>query len=59
MIGEGDAYIFRDGEVIKVKWKKSERVSRTIYYDESGTEIEFNRGRTWISVLPIGSEIVY
>ncbi|KKP69628.1 hypothetical protein A2X44_03675 [candidate division CPR3 bacterium GWF2_35_18] len=59
LIGEGDAYIFRDGEVIKVKWKKSERVSRTIYYDESGTEIEFNRGRTWISVLPIGSEIVY
>ena len=59
LIGEGDAYIFRDGKVIKGKWKKSDRVTRTTYYDEAGAEIKFNRGRTWISVLPVNSEIKY
>lgn len=59
LIGEGDAFIFMDGKVIKGRWKKSERVARTVYYEENGDEILFNRGRTWISVLPSGSEIIY
>lgn len=59
LLGEGEAYVFIDGKVIEGKWKKADRVSRTKYYDENGKEIEFNRGRTWISVLPTGSEIMY
>lgn len=59
LIGEGPAHIFLDGKETTATWKKSERVSRTKFYDENGDEIEFNRGRTWISVLPVGSEIEY
>ncbi len=48
MIGEGEAYIFRDGQVIKGKWKKSSRTDRTKYYNSEGKEIEFNRGQIWV-----------
>lgn len=59
LFGEGPAYVFRDGQVISGTWKKESRVSRTKYFDAEGAEILFNRGRTWISVLPTGSEITY
>lgn len=59
LIGEGEARIFLDGKAIEGKWKKLNRVSRTKFYNEDNVEIKFNRGRTWISVLPTGSEITY
>ncbi len=59
LIGEGPAKIFLDGTEIEGTWKKSDRIARTKYFDEAGQEIEFNRGRTWISVLPTGSNIEY
>jgi len=51
-VGSGSAKIYRDGKEITATWKKSELTSRTKFYDESGTEIEFNPGKTWIEVVP-------
>jgi len=51
-IGQGDAVILMDGEEIDGSWKKTNRTDRTTFYDNSGNEIEFNRGRIWISILP-------
>ena len=48
MIGEGEVFVFRDGQMIKGKWKKASRTERTKYYDETGAEIEFNRGQIWV-----------
>jgi hypothetical protein len=50
-IGEGDAVILMDGKEIEGTWKKTDRMDRTTFYDENGKEIEFNRGRIWISVI--------
>lgn len=50
-IGQGNAKILMDGKIINAKWKKSSRSDRTRYYNSSGEEIEFNRGRVWISVI--------
>ncbi len=50
-IGEGDATILIDGKEINGSWKKSTRTDRTTFYDSTGEEIEFNRGRVWISIL--------
>lgn len=47
---EGSATILRDGEVIEGKWRKSSRDSRTRFYDNSGVEIELNRGNTWYEI---------
>ena len=51
-LGEGKAWVFRDGETIEAKWKKDEINQITKYYDNNGNEIEFNGGATWIEVIP-------
>jgi hypothetical protein len=50
-IGEGNATILMDGKEIKGTWKKSNRTDRTTFYDSEKKEIEFNRGRIWISII--------
>lgn len=55
--GEGKALVFRDGKAIEGVWKKPERNSRTIFYDTGGQEVEFNRGRTWIAVVPLETQV--
>jgi len=51
-VGSGKGYVFIDGRVIEVTWSKAERDVRTKYYDMNGSEIRFNRGKFWVSVLP-------
>lgn len=48
-IGEGKAIYLIDGKITEGKWKKINRMDRTTYYDNDGNEVQFNRGRTWIS----------
>ncbi|MBU1110014.1 DUF3048 domain-containing protein [Patescibacteria group bacterium] len=57
--GNGDVYIFRDGQVISGSWHKNTRADRTKYYDGEGNEIKLNRGRSWIMMAPTGSEVNY
>jgi hypothetical protein len=49
--GTGKARIFMDGKEIQGKWAKKDRTSRTIITDNSGKEIEFNRGLLWFGIL--------
>ncbi|MBU1891020.1 DUF3048 domain-containing protein [Patescibacteria group bacterium] len=58
-IGEGDARIYIDGKEINGQWKKPARDERTKYYDSSGDEIEFNRGTTWVEVLPTDRTVTF
>ena len=46
--GEGDAYIFTAGKVIKGTWERKDDYSPNMFYDEDGNEIIFNQGKTWI-----------
>lgn len=47
--GEGDAIVFTGGKVIKGTWKRnSGDFAPPLFYDESGEEIVFNQGKTWI-----------
>lgn len=50
--GSGKAFIFRDGKQTTGTWKKSGRTDRLRLFDNSGDEIEFNRGAIWFEVLP-------
>ncbi|MFC1700015.1 DUF3048 domain-containing protein [Patescibacteria group bacterium] len=52
LVGSGSALVFIDGKVIESTWSKEERDSRTIFYDTDGNEIEFNRGKFWICIVP-------
>lgn len=58
-VDEGRALIALDGQVIDGTWKKESRTSRTRFYDQSGDEILFNAGTTWIEVVPKGTSVIY
>lgn len=58
-LGKGKAYIFKDGQAIEGTWAKAKRLSRTIFYDNQGKEVLFNPGKIWVSVLPVGTKVVY
>ncbi len=52
-IGEGTAAVYQDGVATPAKWKKPSRTDRLRLYDATtGTEISFNRGQIWVSVVP-------
>jgi hypothetical protein len=42
-----------DGKVVEGIWKK-EGNDRTKYFDANNQEILFNRGQTWVELLPKG-----
>ncbi|MCD4756509.1 DUF3048 domain-containing protein [bacterium] len=50
-IGQGDATILMDGKKIDGTWKKINRTDRTTFYNSTNKEMEFNRGRIWISII--------
>jgi hypothetical protein len=57
--GKGQALIFQDGQVVEANWTKPKRTSRTVFTDKKGQEIEFVRGRIWISVVATNTKINY
>lgn len=58
-LGRGNAKIFLDGKVIEATWNRANLANRTKYFDVSGSEIVFDRGQTWIEVLPNGNALTY
>lgn len=56
--GEGEAHIIHDGQVTNGKWKKTDRISRTQFFDETGKEISFAPGNIWVEVIPKDKTIV-
>jgi hypothetical protein len=57
--GSGTAYIFSGGGVEKVTWSKESIDDRTKYFDSSGKEFEFNRGPTWVHLIPTATKLDY
>ena len=58
-IGTGKAVIFQDGKVIVGSWSKKSRLGRTVFYDNVGKEISFNRGQIWIELLDSENKLTY
>ena len=52
-VGSGDALIYMDGKETKGEWSKDSRTDKTVITDSKGKEIEFNRGKIWIHVVPL------
>ncbi len=50
--GEGKAIIFQDGKKIEGFWQKFRKGDRTKFFDRNKNEIKFNRGKTWIEIVP-------
>jgi hypothetical protein len=58
-VGTGAAVVFQDGIAIAGSWRKDSEAGRTRFYDGAGNEISFNRGTTWIEVVPADSAVGY
>jgi hypothetical protein len=51
-VGTDKAKIFSQGKEIDGTWKKTDRTSRTLFYDDEGNEITFTPGQFWIEIVP-------
>lgn len=50
--GSGEGLVFLDGKVVDITWTKTGREDRTKFYDTNGEELEFNRGKFWVCIVP-------
>jgi len=48
----GDGYYLTNGKMEPITWKKGGETDITHYYDANGNELEMNRGKTYISLVP-------
>jgi hypothetical protein len=55
-VGQGDAWIFSDGKLVRGKWARSDRAQQTQYTDAGGAPVKLNPGRTWVELLPVGPD---
>jgi hypothetical protein len=57
--GTGTGILFQNGIKTDITWSKQNRLSRTIYKDASGKEVNFVPGQIWVEIIPIGSKVTY
>ena len=58
-VGNGPAYIFRDGRVIEGTWLRPAAESGTTFRNKSGEEIAFKAGQIWFALVASAPEITY
>jgi hypothetical protein len=58
-LGAGEALVFKDGKVLKARWKQSSYKHRLTILDKNGNEIPLNRGNAWFAAIPSGGSVSY
>lgn len=58
-IGNGTAYIFQNGEIIKGTWSKKDAKSQIEFKDADGNDIKLGTGQTWIAAVPQYGSVKY
>lgn len=56
-IGQGEAWIFYNGQMIRAMWVKNSLEHRTMFYDKNNNQIIFRPGNIWIEVVPGNREV--
>lgn len=59
VVGEGNADYFMNGVRVAGYWQRPNMSARTVYYDVEGNEIELQRGKTLIILLPLENFVSY
>lgn len=57
VLGEGEAWIFNNGKMMRGFWKKESSIQRTFYYNNNWQEIVFQQGNIWIEMVPGNREV--
>lgn len=58
-VGTGQAYIFQDGTVQEVTWRKPSRTAQITFSDAEGKDVPLARGQTWITAVPNGKAVTW
>lgn len=59
VIGTGEALVFKDGIVVKARWKQTSANTRLEIVDEQGNQVAWNKGDTWIAGIPTSGSVTY
>jgi hypothetical protein len=59
VIGSGNGVLIQNGIKTEITWSKTNRISRTVFKDKSGKEINFIPGNIWVEILPTGTTVSY
>ncbi len=52
VIGTGSGYYITNGQAVPITWTKGSETGFTHYYGADGKEININRGKTYIGIVP-------
>lgn len=52
LVGEGEAWVFSDGKLVRGRWARATRDALTSFTDAAGQPVEFTPGQTFIELLP-------
>jgi hypothetical protein len=58
-VGTGTAYIFQDGTVQEVTWRKPSKTAQITFTDAEGKDVPLARGQTWITAVPNGKAVTW
>ncbi|MBQ3798412.1 MAG: DUF3048 domain-containing protein [Butyrivibrio sp.] len=50
-----NGWYLTNGEAKDIAWNKLTETGKTVYYDENGSELEINTGKTYIALIPADS----
>lgn len=57
VVGEGDAVVLSDGQMIRGRWVRRDPDQPARYLDGTGSEIELTPGRTWVHLPRTGGSV--
>ncbi len=57
VIGEGEAWVFSDGKLIRGRWVRPTADQPAQYLDAAGAPIKLLPGTTWVELLPVGRPV--
>jgi hypothetical protein len=58
LVGEGDAWVFADGKMVRGRWIRGTLEERTRFVDAAGAEIALTPGPTWVHFVLEGEPAV-
>lgn len=56
-VGNGDAWFFSAGRMVKGKWSRSDKTQVTQFTDATGAPLHLTPGTTWVEFVPILGEV--
>ena len=59
VIGSGNGVLIQNGIKTEITWSKTNRISRTVFKDKSGKEVNFIPGNIWVEILPLNTAVSY